>query len=88
MPKLIIPESLQRFTDNESSCELSCSSLNELEKGLSDKLPKLSQVLFEEGRLHPFVRLCINEKIIEDASVSMDLKNEDEIELLVAVSGG
>ena len=88
MPILVIPEALQRFSEGQTSYQLTINNLNNFKKALEQELPQLAEVVFEEDSLHPFVRVAMNGQLVETIDTSFPVSEQDEIEFLVAVSGG
>ena len=88
MASLIIPEGLQQFTNSQARLNLAVTNINELEEMISELFPRLYDVIFYEGKLRPFVRIVVNNQLIDDLEESMNFTDNDRIELLVAVSGG
>lgn len=89
MPVLTIPETLQRFTQGQAEYTLDIQSMNNFKRTVQQQLPELGAVLFEESELNPFVRIAINNKLIDwQENSTIPLTEKDKVELLVAVSGG
>lgn len=86
MVKVIIPESLERFT-NEKIIFLSLDKLSDFPSVLKVMLPKLYAVIYQSGELHGFVNLYINDELVFDHA-DRSLNEDDTIELITSVSGG
>ena len=87
--KLIIPESLQRFTDEILEIELGVINLAQLQAALEEVLPKLAKVIFSDGKLNPYVRIALNQEFVSEFKlVDLQIQESDQLELLVAISGG
>ncbi len=89
MQTLIIPETLQRFTQGQASCQLNIQTIGELKQALQQHFPDLTTALFQEGKLNPFARLAVNDNILDwPLDNTIQVKGNDQLELFVAVSGG
>lgn len=88
MASLIIPEGLQQFTKSQAMFNLAVANINDLKEVIYEFLPELYEVIFYKGSLRPFVRIVVNNQLIDDLDESIIFTDNDRIELLVAVSGG
>ncbi len=84
-----IPESLLRFTNNQSLLKLNCHDYGDWKQVLLEEYPRLFRALFKENELESFVRLLLNEKLVSEAALSNIIFSEkDCIEIITAISGG
>lgn len=90
MVKLFIPEPLQKFTEGKREIELSASSVNALIPYLQAHYSALHKVLFDQqGYLNGFVNLYLNQNLLTHRLTEhTSLNAADELEIVVAVSGG
>lgn len=90
MVKLLIPEPLQKFTEGKREIELSASSVNALISNLKEHHSSLHKVLFDpQGALNGFVNFYFNQNLLAHRLTEhISLNAADELEIVVAVSGG
>jgi len=88
MTTLHLPEALQRFADDKSQIDLNIQSLAGFGSSLQKDFPGLHNVLFENGNLHSFVGLYVNKEPASGLNGDTPLTEKDEIEIIVAISGG
>src|SRR5579884_3134524 len=81
MAKVYIPTSLRRLTGGQTHVEV---------EALEQRFPGLRrEVLDEQGAVHRFVNVYVNEREIDDlGGLSTPLKAEDEVAVIPAMAGG
>ena len=85
-----IPTVFRKFTDNEATVEVSPGTIGELIEQLGERYPGLKdQLLTDEGQLHRFVNVYVND---EDAryleKLDTKVSEGDKVSLLPSVAGG
>ena len=90
MPKVLIPSSLQRLTDDRAEVRLRGKTVCEVMTNLEKKFPAFRNKLLDgNGDLRKFIGVFVNK---EDISAGEGLKapvgDEDEVSLVPAVAGG
>lgn len=87
--KLVIPESLQRFTDDKDCYQLNINQLDQLHSELEKTNPQLAKILFrDKQQLDYCIRLALNNELLNSLSPDNPVKENDEVSILIAVSGG
>jgi sulfur-carrier protein len=85
-----IPTVFRKFTDGESSVELEPGTIADLVEQLERQYPGMKgQLLTEDGELHRFVNVYVND---EDAryleKLETNVSEGDTVSLLPSVAGG
>lgn len=85
-----IPTVFRKYTDNQSVVELDAGTIRELIEQLERKYPEMKgQLLTDEGELHRFVNVYVND---EDAryldKLQTSVAEGDTVSLLPSVAGG
>jgi sulfur-carrier protein len=85
-----IPTVFRKFTDGESSVELEPGTIADLVEQLERQYPGMrGQLLTEDGELHRFVNVYVND---EDAryleKLETNVSEGDTVSLLPSVAGG
>ncbi len=90
MVKVYIPTSLRKLSGGQARVEADASDVAGLLDCLEARFPGLkSQILDEQGRLHRFVNVYVNDREIEELSgLATKLKEDDEVAVIPAVAGG
>lgn len=88
--KVLIPNALQKFTDNKPAIECTGTTIGELLNSLEDNCPGIKARLCDEaGNPRRFLNLYVNEEDIRFLSgVETSLKDGDEVSIVPAVAGG
>ena len=88
--QVLIPTPLQKSTNNEASVELEASSINELIAALNGRYPGIQERLCDEsGTLRRFLNIYVNgEDIRFKDNQTTDLRDGDEVSIVLAVAGG
>jgi len=88
--KVIIPEPLQKLTNNLAEVEANGSNIKELIDDLEKNFPGLKERLCDEnGKVRRFINIYVNEEDVrflkqDDTS----LKDGDEVSIIPAIAGG
>lgn len=90
MPKVIIPHSLQRLTNNKAEVRLRGKTVCEVMKNLEKKYPAFRNKLLDgDGEVRKFVSVFVNKEDIRNGEgVKTPVGGGDEITLVPAVAGG
>ncbi len=90
MAKVYIPTSLRRLTGGQTHVEVEAQDVASLLEELEQRFPGLRrEVLDEQGAVHRFVNVYVNEREIDDlGGLSTPLKAEDEVAVIPAMAGG
>ncbi len=88
--KVLIPSVLKRYTDNQSSIEVTGTSIDELIQELNSRYPELGgNLLDEQGNLRKFVNFYLGDDNIRDlAGGDTPIKDGDTVSIVPAVAGG
>ncbi|MFH1538837.1 MAG: ubiquitin-like small modifier protein 1 [bacterium] len=90
MPKVLIPPSLQRLTNDEAEVRLRGKTVREVVANLEKKFPAFRNKLLDgNGELRKFIGVFVNKEDIRAAEgVKTPVGEEDEVSLVPAVAGG
>ena len=85
-----LPTVLRAQAGGQSTVTVKGSSIGDVLRGLVDEFPGMaSQLLTEDGSLHRFVNVYVNDEDVRYLSaLDTPLKEGDEVSLLPAVAGG
>ena len=85
-----IPTLFRKFTDQEAAVELEPGTLGDLIDQLEERYPGLkSQLLAEEGELHRFVNVYVNNEDVRYlGKLDTKVADGDVVSLLPSVAGG
>ena len=85
-----IPTILRGHVDGAAEVQGEGATLRDLLQDLDRRYPGIAQrILTEEGRLHRFVNLYVNEEDVRYlGSLDTDLNEGDTVSILPAVAGG
>ncbi|MGH2738868.1 MAG: ubiquitin-like small modifier protein 1 [Actinomycetota bacterium] len=85
-----LPTILRRHTDGEATVEGAGSTVRELLESLESRYPGLTRnVINQEGELHRFVNLYVNDEDVRYlGSLETEVKDGDIVSILPAVAGG
>ncbi|MDJ1182689.1 MoaD/ThiS family protein [Roseofilum casamattae] len=88
--KVLVPTTLQKFTEGKASVEVAGNNVSELIDTLGVDYPGLDQKLRNDsGVLNRFINIYVNEediRFLENAETP--LNDGDEVSLVIAVAGG
>lgn len=89
MPVVIVPEAYRGPTRGTSRIEVEADTVREaleaVEKGHAGFL---AMVVDGSGKLHPFVKLFVNEAQLPADALDTRLGKDDRLEILAAIAGG
>jgi molybdopterin synthase sulfur carrier subunit len=88
--QVLIPTPLQKFTNNESSVQLSATSVADLIRALDNNYPGIRDKLCDEnGKLRRFLNFYVNSEDIRFLDLEQTPLNDgDEVSIVPAVAGG
>ena len=88
--KVLIPTTLQKFTNNEATADLDSQNVAELIETLERNFPGIKKRLCDEsGKINRFLNIYVNSEDIRFLDgPETALKDEDEVSIVPAVAGG
>ncbi|MGJ5628657.1 ubiquitin-like small modifier protein 1 [Nostoc edaphicum] len=88
--KVLVPTTLQSFTNNQATLESSGSTIAELLESLEKSFPGIkSRLCDEQGKLRRFVNFYVDSEDIRHLDgINTTLKDGDEVSIVPAVAGG
>ena len=88
--KVLVPTTLQSFTNNQATLESTGSTIAELLDSLEQSFPGIKSRLCDEpGKLRRFVNFYIDSEDIRHLDgIDTALKDGDEVSIVPAVAGG
>ncbi|MBN3885425.1 MULTISPECIES: ubiquitin-like small modifier protein 1 [unclassified Nostoc] len=88
--KVLVPTTLQSFTNNQATLESSGSTIAELLDSLEQSFPGIkSRLCDEQGKLRRFVNFYVDSEDIRHLDgINTTLKDGDEVSIVPAVAGG
>ncbi len=88
--KVLIPTTLQKFTNNQATLECGGSNIAELLESLEQSCPGIkSRLCDEQGKPRRFLNLYVNSEDIRFLEgTETPLKEGDEVSIVPAVAGG
>jgi MoaD family protein len=88
--QVVSPTPLQKFTNDESTAELTASSVDGLLDALEGRYPGIKGRLCDEaGKLRRFLNVYVNSEDIRFLdNQDTPLKDGDEVSIVPAVAGG
>lgn len=88
--KVLIPTTLQKFTNDQATLECTANSVSELLDSLEKSCPGIKgRLCDDEGKPRRFLNFYVNSediRFLEGTSTS--LKDGDEVSIVPAVAGG
>ena len=90
MPQVKFTQALKRFYPNLDTLEINGSTVAEIVASLESHYPGLKDyVVDEQGKLRPHVNIFIGNRLIRDKdNLSDRVKDQDEVYIMQALSGG
>lgn len=89
MPKVLLPPVLQRLTQGECNIDLQASSIFEIIEKLEANFPGTKKLIAPNGEVQKFVNIYINgEDIRFLKNEKTEVKENDEVNIVLAISGG
>ncbi|NET03039.1 MAG: MoaD/ThiS family protein [Sphaerospermopsis sp. SIO1G2] len=88
--KVLIPTTLQKFTDNKATVECSGNNVIELLDSLEENCPGIkARICDESGKPRRFLNIYVNNEDIRFLeNTETLLKDGDEVSIVPAVAGG
>ncbi|MBN3961910.1 MULTISPECIES: ubiquitin-like small modifier protein 1 [unclassified Nostoc] len=88
--KVLVPTTLQSFTNNQATLESTGSTIAELLDSLEKSFPGIkSRLCDEQGKLRRFVNFYVDSEDIRHLDgINTTLKDGDEVSIVPAVAGG
>jgi molybdopterin converting factor small subunit len=88
--KVLIPTTLQKFTNNQATLECGASDIAELLESLEQSCPGIkSRLCDEQGQPRRFLNFYVNSEDIRFLEgTKTPLKQGDEVSIVPAVAGG
>ena len=89
VPVVIVPEAYRGPTRGVSRIEVDASTVRAAVEAVEKDHPGfLTMVLDGGGKLHPFVKLFVNEAQLPADALDTPLAKDDRLEILAAIAGG
>ncbi|KFF41607.1 MAG: molybdopterin synthase subunit MoaD [Candidatus Atelocyanobacterium thalassa isolate SIO64986] len=88
--KILIPTSLQRYTNNQATLEYSVDTIDKLISNIETNFPEIKSHLTDDtGKLHRFLNFYLNNEDIRFLdNTKTKLKDGDEVSIISAIAGG
>ena len=88
--KVLIPTTLQKFTDNKATVECSGNNISELLESLATTCPGIKERICDEsGKPRRFLNIYVNSEDIRFLdNTETPLNDGDEVSIVPAVAGG
>ncbi len=84
-----IPTPMRQHTGGEASVPVAGATVQAVLAELCAKFPALTQRLFENGKVRPFINLYLNDEDIRYLeNLETPVKDGDELAIIPAVAGG
>ncbi|MFY9554654.1 MAG: MoaD/ThiS family protein [Blastocatellia bacterium] len=85
--KVFVPSALRSYTGQKDEVEASGATLYELLRDLDQRYPGFRfRIIDEQDSIRPHIKIFINHD--QAGSLSAPLRPEDEVSILLALSGG
>ncbi|MEK6321448.1 MAG: MoaD/ThiS family protein [Acidobacteriota bacterium] len=85
--KVYVPSALRSYTGQRDEVEASGASLDELLRELDQRYPGFRfRIIDEQGSIRPHIKIFVNHDQVRD--LTGRLRAEDEVSILLALSGG
>ena len=85
--KIYVPSALRSYTGEEDEVEADGGTLEELLRELDRRYPGFRfRIIDEQDSIRPHIKIFINHEQARELTAS--LRNEDEVSILLALSGG
>jgi len=89
MVKILIPPVLQRLTEGKSHVSLEAGNISEIIEKLESNFPGTKKLIAPNGEVQKFINIYINgEDIRFQQNEKTSVKENDEVNIVLAVSGG
>jgi len=88
--KVIIPQPLQKLTNNLADVEANGANIKELIDDLEKNFPGLKERICDEtGKIRRFINVYVNEEDVRFLKQdNTSLKDGDEVSIIPAIAGG
>ena len=88
--KILIPNSLQKYTNNQVILEYTIDTVNDLIRNIETDFPEIRNHLTDDnGKLHRFLNFYVNNDDIRFLdNRETKLKDGDEVSIISAIAGG
>ncbi len=84
-----IPTPLRQHTGGEAAVQVAGATVQAVLAELGARFPALTQRLFENGKVRPFINLYLNDEDIRYLeNLATPVKDGDELAIIPAVAGG
>jgi molybdopterin converting factor small subunit len=84
-----IPTPLRQHTQGEASVPAAGATVQAVLSDLGAKFPAITQRLFDNGKVRPFINLYLNDEDIRYLdNLATAVKDGDELAIIPAVAGG
>ena len=85
--KVYVPSALRSYTGLKDEVEADGATLEELLRGLDHRFPGFRfRIIDEQDSIRPHIKIFINHE--QACELSAGLRAEDEVSILLALSGG
>lgn len=85
--KVHIPSPLQSYTQRQRTVDGSGANVEAVLESLNEKYPGIRfRMIDEQKRIRQHIKIFVNKKAVNDLSVP--IKDDDEIHIIAALSGG
>ena len=89
MPVVVVPTAYRGPTKGDAEVIVSGDSVRACLLAVEEKYPGfLAQVLDADETVHRFVRVFLNQELLEDQVLETAVEDSDRIEILAAIAGG
>jgi molybdopterin converting factor small subunit len=84
-----IPTPLRQHTEGKPSVEAAGSTVQGILADLGTQFPGITQRLFDNGKVRPFINLYLNDEDVRYLdNLATPVKDGDELAIIPAVAGG
>jgi molybdopterin synthase sulfur carrier subunit len=85
--KVYVPSALRSYTGQKDEVEAGGASLEEVLRELDGRYPGFRfRIIDEQDSIRPHIKIFVNHELASDLNIL--LRGEDEISILLALSGG
>ncbi|MDH5673055.1 MAG: MoaD/ThiS family protein [Myxococcales bacterium] len=89
MPRVLIPEALRGPTRGQAELSLPGTTVGAVLTTLHTRYPDFGEmILSQQGALQRFVSLYVNGELLPHGALEHPLSDDDELEVVGALSGG
>lgn len=90
MAQLIIPTPLRKYTENVSTFQTNCITIEQAMEELITEYPDVKQHLLDaNGNIRKFIKIFVGEEDIQSlAGEHTELKDNDIVSIVPAIAGG